>query len=132
MSLSVMSQLRPIKSRLCCWSDQLTPRDFHLQNKKKDALVDIERFKIRNGDDRSLIMVEHAWCLETVELGYRNVSLSGHPVRSQVSASSLLSCPSDTISRAVTGQGSPSPRQCFDRSDQVNNNSIVTASNTLK
>ena len=30
----VMSQLRPIKSRLWCWSDQLTPGDFHLQNKK--------------------------------------------------------------------------------------------------
>ena len=66
------------KKALLLLERSVNTRRFHLQN-KKDAPVTL-RVQDQNGDDRSLIIAEHAWCLETVGLGYRNVSLSGHPL----------------------------------------------------
>ena len=65
-------------------------------------------------------MVEHAWCLETVELGYRNVSLSGHPVLPSLSLS-VSCCPSlDSSSKVKKGRDSVVI-------GQVKNNTILTA-----
>ena len=85
----------------------------------KTRCGDIEKFKIRSGrDDRSLIILQHARCLETVELGYRNVSLSGHPASLSSISFSLLSFSSLAHLR---------DSQCFDRSAQLNNTTILTA-----
>ena len=117
--LSMMSRTNKKRALLLLERSVNTPR--FSSSKQERRLGDIERFKIRNGDDRSLIIVEHAWCLvSTVGLGYRNVSLSGHPVSVfSVRPGLLIKYPSPRSDCLSTVQ-------CFDRSGQVNNNSIVS------